>query len=609
MNKLNFGKTIKKIFSRYLPKFFVKENQDKFYGSHIYKRKCTKKKFNKFIEKTVKKINKKLNFFFGEKRYIFKKFFVSSLAFISATFILRNFVSGIAQTAQIVKKSEGKENNYINDNDISVLKAAKTAAKNKLRWRKIAKSYIEMFPEYMKEKLYNLNKKFPDWIFIPVPTGFKLHKTAKAQLGHKSLVENFVDSLLKHKEEEYFFPEKDEYEQYRFFDKKVWVAANFPTVKHFIDPNNYINENEIFAFESLTYDAEIHKKEGIEKILNGTFMYDEIIKYIDKNGEEIVTTEKYSDVILKASKKNNLNPYYFASKIRIEVCRGDGSKSGSVTGNYKEDFIGYYNFLNIGANDGEDPISNALERAKQKGWDSPEKSISDGAEFISSFYINKGQNTAYFQRFNTNSASAFLPNEHQYFTSIYGVCHIHKVSEAYKKLGILSDAKKFLIPIYENDVPRNICKLSDGFKTTGIMVKDTKVYSNPNIDYEISDIDLLVNEEVTILGFFITNSEKLMNYLRIPYWGKIEFFKKGEKHIGYVPYFCVNKNSKIEIKSEEILYITSIIKNSKGAFYESSDHRIVRINKKGEILAKNKGNAIIYIFKHNEMDLINIEVL
>ena len=44
------------------------------------------------------------------------------------------------------------------------------------------------------------------------------------------------------------------------------------------------------------------------------------------------------------------------------------------------------------------------EYAKNKGWNSIQKAITGGAEFIGSGYITKGQDTLYYQKFNVISA-------------------------------------------------------------------------------------------------------------------------------------------------------------------------------------------------------------
>ena len=55
---------------------------------------------------------------------------------------------------------------------------------------------------------------------------------------------------------------------------------------------------------------------------------------------------------------------------------------------------------------------NGLSFAKKQGWNTRVKSISGGAVKVGSNYINKGQNTLYFEKFNVvNTSSLYF---HQY---------------------------------------------------------------------------------------------------------------------------------------------------------------------------------------------------
>ena len=57
---------------------------------------------------------------------------------------------------------------------------------------------------------------------------------------------------------------------------------------------------------------------------------------------------------------SGVSPYFLAARSRQEL----GVKgSGSVSGNYGA-YKGYYNYYNIGATSGADPISNGLNYAK-----------------------------------------------------------------------------------------------------------------------------------------------------------------------------------------------------------------------------------------------------
>lgn len=95
-------------------------------------------------------------------------------------------------------------------------------------------------------------------------------------------------------------------------------------------------------------------------------------------------------------------------------------------------YIGYYNYYNIGASSSTtiSPVEKGLQYAKNKGWISPILAIDGGAEYIAQSYIKKGQNTVYYERFNTAVKPYY---EHQYMTNLTGatsrrMLHISPIS-------------------------------------------------------------------------------------------------------------------------------------------------------------------------------------
>ena len=71
-----------------------------------------------------------------------------------------------------------------------------------------------------------------------------------------------------------------------------------------------------------------------------------------------------------------------------------------------------YNLFGIGAYD-EDPINGGAQYAYEQGWTSVDAAIYGGAEWISSNYINNGQNTLYEMKWNPEN-----PATHQYATDV-----------------------------------------------------------------------------------------------------------------------------------------------------------------------------------------------
>lgn len=125
---------------------------------------------------------------------------------------------------------------------------------------------------------------------------------------------------------------------------------------------------EILQFESLKYIDGEQTLEGIANVLSGTFM----------------DSEEYYRIFMEAGKECGVNPYHLAARCRQEV----GSSGSNSTFDKKDDayseFDGYYNFFNIGASPSAEHNSmyNGLQRAKNEGWDTPEKAIKGGAKIV-----------------------------------------------------------------------------------------------------------------------------------------------------------------------------------------------------------------------------------
>lgn len=121
------------------------------------------------------------------------------------------------------------------------------------------------------------------------------------------------------------------------------------------------------------------------------------------------TLLKHSDEFIQAAKRHHVNEVYLISHALLET----GSAKSELSSGVKIDGKKYYNFFGVGALD-EDPVKTGGEYAKKHGWDTPEKAIDGGAQFIHKHFLShKDQNTLYSMRWNPKN-----PGEHQYATDI-----------------------------------------------------------------------------------------------------------------------------------------------------------------------------------------------
>ncbi len=202
------------------------------------------------------------------------------------------------------------------------------------------------FPESYVEMLLELHNKYPEWEFKPFLTGLNWNEAVEGEHTphNKQLIEKSVDSYLKCDCEKC-----DGVIQ----EASSWVSASKTAVEYYLDPRNFLTEKYIFQFESTAY-SDTHTINGVEAILDGTWMNDSYITYYDATGKgEIYVDEsgnkvKYSEAIMKAAKDSGMSAYYLASKIVQEVGSSKASYAGGSSGK-NAPYNGIYNYYNIGA--------------------------------------------------------------------------------------------------------------------------------------------------------------------------------------------------------------------------------------------------------------------
>ncbi|NHA39294.1 autolysin [Staphylococcus schleiferi] len=149
----------------------------------------------------------------------------------------------------------------------------------------------------------------------------------------------------------------------------------------------------------------------------------------------------HTDDFLNAAKEKQVNEVYLISHALLET----GSVMSELSNGVDIDGKKYYNFYGVGALD-EDPIKTGAKYAKKKGWDTPEKAIYGGAEFIHDHYLsNLNQNTLYSMRWNPKN-----PGEHQYATDInWAKSNAVIMADFYKDMK--TEGKYFNWYVYKDD--------------------------------------------------------------------------------------------------------------------------------------------------------------
>jgi beta-N-acetylglucosaminidase/uncharacterized protein YgiM (DUF1202 family) len=259
----------------------------------------------------------------------------------------------------------------------------------------------------------------------------------------------------------------------RLYDSGRWKCASESAVAYYMDPRNWINENNIFQFENLAFNAESQNVEGVKKILSSVpWANGDKITYVNTKGKTVTMDKSYAQVIMEAAQEAGVSPYHLAARIKQE--QGAGATASATANGTYGGYVGYYNFFNIKAT-GSNIIGNALAHAKESGWSDPEKSIIGGAKFIAAEYINRGQSTLYLQKFDVDNTDGAL-YYHQYMQNVSAaVSEGSMVKSSYESMGML-DANgtsiNFVIPVY-NNMPQETSPSPDGLKLVTENVKIT----------------------------------------------------------------------------------------------------------------------------------------
>lgn len=300
------------------------------------------------------------------------------------------------------------------------------------------------FPSSYWQPLCFLKELYPNWVFEPDLNGIDFAKAvAEESVSGMSRIETSYDGYKSTASGDY------DYATDTFYVKEGtdWFNASSGVVAYYLDPRNWLSESQIFQFENLGFNASNQNENTVKSILAN---------------RDLVT---YSKNIFEAGQTYLINANFIASKIRQET--GANFSNYSLGCNYTIVLDGktycIYNPYNIGAGGG---AKNGLIWASKSGsylrpWTSIETAIAGGASFLAESYINKNQNTIYFQKFNVASDTKYNLFAHQYMQNIRGASSEGNILYGgYNTSGLITSNSTYVfrIPIYQN-MPTSITKL------------------------------------------------------------------------------------------------------------------------------------------------------
>ena len=315
------------------------------------------------------------------------------------------------------------------------------------------------FPETYWNSLCTLKAKYPAWTFEAVNTGYDFAAAVQKESCKNSIStssrSDFQDGSCG-----------------KSYDSG-YTGASQAALAYYMNPLNFLDEQNIFMFESAYINDNIkpYYSELASKMSNST-----LLGFIPE----------LPSYIANASPESGASATFLAARVRVELGTGKlssgdykGQLQSALSGNYttrygyyyspstgwSKDSSGrssvnnYYNFYNIGASDGDGVTQRALAYAFKQGWGGPQYdqatarqvAVTGGAKWTYNYYINVGQETMYFNKFNFNPKSTHSASTHQYMTNVEApVSEGKTLYNAYNSLGKLSLGFKFVIPVYSN---------------------------------------------------------------------------------------------------------------------------------------------------------------
>lgn len=316
----------------------------------------------------------------------------------------------------------------------------------------------------IKSMIQTLQKQHPNWNFKVLYTGLNWNTVIKEESKHGTNLTyktytNWICPTCGNKG----------------YSGSSWLCASSSAIAYMMDPRNSLYYEDVFQFLELSYDANSKYDANIIKnILKDSFLDDGKLN-------------TYANTIIARCKEKDVNPYYIAGKIIQE----QGKKGGStwkmkVTENDKT--VYYYNIFNINAKGTTTSaiLNNALIWAKAKKWNTIEKCLIGGVDFIANGYITAGQDTMYFEKFDVVGDENY---SHQYATDVmYAQNQGEKMRRMLESVDATEYAYTFVIPLYEN-MPASACPRPTASSSSASNNANSNTTTNTSDTYDLGDLD------------------------------------------------------------------------------------------------------------------------
>ena len=290
----------------------------------------------------------------------------------------------------------------------------------------------EQYPGY-KEKIDELQANHPNWTFTLFYTRLDWEDVI-ANEGHSDTRPTPLNLI----------PDSSEYpEDWRCaicgdkrYDNGTWLCASDKAIRHQMDPRNILNDENVFQFLELKFTEGAQTADGIKSLTEDSFL----------EGDSI------AEALVQAGRNANVDAYFITARLIQE----QGRKGTTLSRGYEYNGTVVYNPFNIQAtgNSSEEILQNAAKYAYEQGWDTLEKALIGGVNFVRNGYIDAGQNTLYLQKFDVVNQGGTLYS-HQYMQNLLAPeSEASNMKEIYEVSGTVDTSLNFIVPLYEN-MPEN----------------------------------------------------------------------------------------------------------------------------------------------------------
>ena len=343
------------------------------------------------------------------------------------------------------------------------------------------------FPKSYVETLAKLRYDHPAWQFVQLPIAdLNWDEIVAKEMTPSWNLVVFADwapdewNALKEKNYTPYYA-KDA----KAYDSGAWYQASRETVAYFMDPRNWLNERDIFMFETLGFDAASQTPEAVEQTLSKTFM----AKAKVDGGKRT-----FSELVYAIGRKLGVSPVFIAGRLASEQGLGSAQSLGTIGdtlfayatnetgkvgnadiwgtrftkgGKATKDVLakgraaynGFYNFFNFrayGRGTFEIKYNAWVEatseetKAKYLGpWNTQAKAIEGGSMKIKERYIDTLRHTRYLQKFSVLPEAGEFRWK-QYMQNIAApLVEARNTAKAYEAADTLDAPYRFLIPVYK----------------------------------------------------------------------------------------------------------------------------------------------------------------